>query len=258
MKYYQRNLGDYARDSGWLSTYQHGVYSLILDWYYANERAPSVDLCYRIVKARSGPERKATNEVLLAFFDLNKEPGFAHNKHADLAIGKYKDKAHANSLIAQEREDTKRARNVPKSDDVRAHSVQPIQYPVTKNQEESKEEATPVVPKGDSQSSVVVDAYHRLLPKCQRVEVPNPKRLKRIAAAVKLAKRICSEQGWPYGDGAAFWESYFTECANDPWMRGDVPHPTRPSWKQNLEVLLAEDRFANVMDRAIASMRRAA
>ena len=98
-------------------------------------------------------------------------------------------------------------------------------------------------------------AYHEALPNCQRVEVLNEKRVKRIAAAVKLAKQVCAGQQWPYVAGD-FWRAYFDECAADPWMRGDVPHPTRPGWKQNLDVLLAEDRFAGIMDRAIAGMRK--
>lgn len=105
-----------------------------------------------------------------------------------------------------------------------------------------------------SDADAMLAAYHAKLPKCQSVAVLNDKRAKRMAAAVKLARRICREQGMPY-DPAEFWGAYFEECAADPWMRGDVPHPTRPTWKQNLDVLLAEDRFAGVMDRAIAAMR---
>jgi hypothetical protein len=108
-----------------------------------------------------------------------------------------------------------------------------------------------------SVASVVIDAYHAALPNCQRVAVPNPKRLKRIAIAVRLARQVCASQGWDYGDGTAFWSSYFGECATDPWMRGEVPNPKNPAWKQNLDVLLAEDRFAGIMDKAIASMRGA-
>lgn len=110
-------------------------------------------------------------------------------------------------------------------------------------------------PPGDQRPhSEILAAYHEALPACQRVEVLNDKRRKRIAAIVKLAKRVCAEQGWAY-DPAEFWRAYFTECATDPWMRGEVPNPRNPAWKQNLDVLLAEDRFAGVMDRAIASMR---
>lgn len=110
---------------------------------------------------------------------------------------------------------------------------------------------------GDKGAAAVIDAYHRLLPGCQQVSVINDKRKKRIAGAVKLAKRVCAEQGWPY-DPAEFWSAYFSECASDAWMRGEVPNPKNPTWRQNLDVLLAEDRFAGVMDRAIASMRGAA
>ncbi len=38
-------------------------------------------------------------------------------------------------------------------------------------------------------------------------------------------------------------------------MRGDVPDPKNPRWKQNIDVLLREDRFAAVMDAAITAMK---
>lgn len=111
---------------------------------------------------------------------------------------------------------------------------------------------TPVVPTGDE--AAILSAYHSILPNCKKVAVLNPKRKKRIAAAVKLAKQTCTTQGWPY-DANGFWLAYFGECAKDPWMRGDVPYKDNPNWKQGLETLIAEDRFAGVMDSAIASMR---
>lgn len=105
-----------------------------------------------------------------------------------------------------------------------------------------------------SESEVVVAAYHHALPKCQHVSVLNDKRKKRIASATKLARRVCQSQGWEYTP-AEFWAAYFAECGNDPWMRGEVPNPKNPAWVQNIDVLLAEDRFAWVMDKAIAAMR---
>jgi hypothetical protein len=114
---------------------------------------------------------------------------------------------------------------------------------------------TPIAPRGVV--GVVIDAYHAALPKCQRCEVVTPKRQKRIQLADKLARKLCEEQGWEYS-AADFWRSYFDECAQDAWMRGEVPNPKNPKWKQNLGVLLAEERFASVMDAAISSMRAAA
>lgn len=103
---------------------------------------------------------------------------------------------------------------------------------------------------------IVSETYHRLLPSCQRHAVFNTKRLKRIIAADKLARQVCKQQGWPYVP-EQFWTAYFTECAQDPWMRGERPNPNNPTWKQNIDVLLAEDRFAGVMDRAIDRVKQA-
>lgn len=104
--------------------------------------------------------------------------------------------------------------------------------------------------------AAVLQAYHEALPGCQRVNVVNPKREKRILTAHKLAEQVCRDQGWVTG-ALDFWRSYFAECSVDPWMRGEVPNPKNPSWKQNLDVLIAEDRFAGIMDRAIEAMREA-
>ena len=79
------------------------------------------------------------------------------------------------------------------------------------------------------------------------MESLTPKRKKRIQTADKLARQVCRDQRWEY-DTEGFWRAYFAECAKDPWMRGDVPNPNNARWKQHLEVLIDEDRFARVMD----------
>jgi hypothetical protein len=106
-----------------------------------------------------------------------------------------------------------------------------------------------------SDADEILAAYHAALPACQPISVLNDKRKKRIREAVKLARQVCKGQGWPY-DPEQFWAAYFGECAGDEWLRGDKPNPNNPRWKQNLDVLLAEERFAEIMDRAIAGMRK--
>lgn len=101
---------------------------------------------------------------------------------------------------------------------------------------------------------VVLEAYHRLLPRCQTIHVLTPDRRKRVLAADKLARQLCSRQGWKYSP-AVFWSAYFTACAKDDWLRGDRPNPNNPRWKQNLAVLIGQERFATVMDEAIEAMR---
>lgn len=125
-----------------------------------------------------------------------------------------------------------------------------------RNREQGREEETTagVSPSADPVCRIVVEEYHRALPKCQRAEVLAPKRRRRILHADKLARQLCAAQGWEF-DREWFWSAYFGECAQDPWLRGEVPNPKNPRWKQNLDVLLAEDRFAGIMDAAIGAMR---
>lgn len=109
-------------------------------------------------------------------------------------------------------------------------------------------------PATDRLVAIVLTAYHETLPNCAAVEVVNPKRAKRIHFANRLARQVCQQQGWVF-DPKGFWESYFGECLEDPWLRGDLPNPRNARWKQNLHVLIEEDRFAEIMDRAIARMK---
>ncbi len=147
MNYYKRHIGDYAKDTRFLSTYQHGVYALFLDWYYSNEKPIPMALAYRIVQARSGPERRAVDEVLSAFFDVTKGDGFAHNKRADLDIAKYRLKGAANSLIAQEAWDAKRMQDASETHDERYANDIPSHKPLTTNHKEAKEKTpTPAAP----------------------------------------------------------------------------------------------------------------
>ncbi len=110
---------------------------------------------------------------------------------------------------------------------------------------------------GGKTAEVVLAAYHQLLPSCQRIVVLNPKRKRRVLAADKMARQLCQQLGWEY-DATAFWQAYFERCTADPWLRGDMPNPHNPRWKQSLDVLLAEDRFAQIMDQAVTALGDAA
>lgn len=70
MNYYERHIGDYARDTGHLSILEHGVYTLLLDRYYATEAPIPADQAHRIARARSKEEVKAVDVVLSEFFLL--------------------------------------------------------------------------------------------------------------------------------------------------------------------------------------------
>lgn len=87
INYYERHLGDYARDTGHLSMLEHGAYGLLLDRYYATE-APIPDAqVYRIARASSKQERAAVDAVLAEFFHL--VDGAWVNRRAAAEIERY-------------------------------------------------------------------------------------------------------------------------------------------------------------------------
>jgi uncharacterized protein YdaU (DUF1376 family) len=90
MNYYQRHLGDYAAQAGYLSALEHGVYTLLLDWYHKNERAVPRELVFQISKANTRAEKNAATKVLNAFFKWHPEQGWRH-EGAEAAIAKMRD-----------------------------------------------------------------------------------------------------------------------------------------------------------------------
>lgn len=71
MNYYERHLGDYARDTAHLSMLEHGAYTLLLDRYYATEQGLPADQVHRLARARTREERSAVDSVLSEFFTLS-------------------------------------------------------------------------------------------------------------------------------------------------------------------------------------------
>lgn len=70
MNYYERHLGDYARDTAHLSLVEHGAYTILLDRFYATEQGIPQDQAHRIARARTKEERAAVDAVLAEFFVL--------------------------------------------------------------------------------------------------------------------------------------------------------------------------------------------
>lgn len=70
MNYYERHLGDYAKDTAHLTMIEHGAYGLLLDRYYATEQGIPADQAHRVARARTKEEKAAVDTVLEEFFLL--------------------------------------------------------------------------------------------------------------------------------------------------------------------------------------------
>jgi uncharacterized protein YdaU (DUF1376 family) len=90
MNYYERHLGDYAKDTAHLTMIEHGAYCLLLDRYYAREEPLPAEIseCCRLVRVTRAKETKAIQAVLKEFFTL--KPDGWHIERCDREISKYR------------------------------------------------------------------------------------------------------------------------------------------------------------------------
>lgn len=124
MNYYERHLGDYARDTGHLTLTEHGAYTLLLDRYYATEQPIPAAQAHRLARARTKEEMKAVDAVLAEFFHLE-DGAWVHNR-VDREIARFvRAKPAAEAKKDNERERQRRARERRKSlfDALKSHGV---------------------------------------------------------------------------------------------------------------------------------------
>jgi uncharacterized protein YdaU (DUF1376 family) len=94
MNYYERHLGDYARDTSHLSMLEHGALNLLLDRYYATEKGIPDDIVMRVAHARNHAEKQAVASVLNEFFVLTN--GVWVSSRAEREIEKKQNRVEAN------------------------------------------------------------------------------------------------------------------------------------------------------------------
>jgi uncharacterized protein YdaU (DUF1376 family) len=98
MNYYNKHIGDYAKDTAHLSMIEDGAYNRMMDTYYGMEKPLPLDRerLYRLVRARGASERKTVDAMLEEFF--TQEADGWHHKRCDEEITK----AHEKSRKAKE------------------------------------------------------------------------------------------------------------------------------------------------------------
>ena len=81
LPYYNKYVGDYARDTRGLSLVEHGAYNLLLDDYYSNGCLKhSLEQCFRVCMAFEQFERDAVQSVLAKFFTPLPDGGYFHKR----------------------------------------------------------------------------------------------------------------------------------------------------------------------------------
>lgn len=149
MNYYKRHLGDYAKNTRTLTTYEHGVYNLVLDLYYTDEAPVSTSDAYAICRADSAKDRAAVDKVLTKFFVPDGD-SWSHPR-ADEEIAKYREKSEKNKEIGSlgGKQKAKRiasetlSESLSESVDKRLANDNPSHKPLAREEKELKAPAPP-------------------------------------------------------------------------------------------------------------------
>jgi uncharacterized protein YdaU (DUF1376 family) len=196
VNFYQRHLGDYAKDTKHLTMIEHGAYCLLLDYYYATEKPIPADRCERIANAYADAEREAVKSVLKEFFTETAE-GWRHFKCDDVI-----EDANSKSLKAKEsaksrwmRTQCERNANVEESQ----CDGNPIHKPLTNNHKREGGASAPVIFHGVSEKVV---ADFKALRKAKKAPITETaidgigREASKAGLTLEAALKICCERGW--------------------------------------------------------------
>lgn len=202
MNYYQRHIGDYAKDTAHLSILEHGVYSILMDVYYATEKGIADAQRYRLARARTEDERSAVDAVLQEFFTLEDgvwlngrceseiEQAVGKSEKARASINARWNKAKAGHTVVKP---TNNERDTNESDSKYERNTNVIRTNNERNtNQETNNQLPPTPPKGDPPSSEVEPPTLKL--ECDPPPEPEPDWFADFMAA--YPKRA-GGQAWP-------------------------------------------------------------
>ncbi len=258
MNYYERNMGDYARDASHLSMLEHGAYTLLLDRYYTTEQPIPEDQTYRLARATTRQEKAAVDAVLREFFTLT--DGVWVNRRASAEIEKAQ--AKINAARANGARGGRPSRNPTGTQQepsgftlgsLSETQSKALQTPDTRQEQKQQGASTDVEAPTRSDPvpiESIVAAYNATMERLPKVRVLTAKRRQLIRSAWQAAPQFRSLD---------FWRAYFAECADDNFLNGTGPYTNgHENWRPDLDYLLRQGTVAKVFERAVDRSERAA
>lgn len=242
MNYYKRHLGDYARDTGHLSALEHGIYTLLLDWYYVNEKPIPEDRAVRIARGN----HEETMMVLNEFFKPTAK-GWVHSR-ADREIREYIAKAEKNRESGKLGGRPKKTIMVSErlANETLATSHKPLE-------EEKAKACAPPTGEAPTRSDPIpyqriADLYNqtmRLLPK---------------VAKVNASRKTLIRRAWEDGEerkSLEFWTAYFEECEANNFLNGKGPYTNgHENWRPDFDFLMQGKTVLKVYEKALTRMEQ--
>lgn len=239
MHYFQKNIGDYRRDTAHLSLTEHGVYQQLMDTYYLAEQPLTLDHAdlMRTHCVRSADEVQAFENVLKDFF-IRTDHGYIH-KRCDIEIDAFHAKSKSASESAKARWERIRCERI-------ANAMPPVSEmdanhkPLTINHKPKDQIPLSPSPKADAiPYSEIVNLYHETLPTLPHVQKLTAKRKGQIAAR------------WRAGDlpDLETWKKYFGSICKSNFLMGKTdPVNGHKRFIADLEWITNESNFTKIWE----------
>lgn len=252
MNYYKRHLGDYARDTGHLTALEHGIYTLLLDWYYINERPIPHDKAIRI--ARGNPAE--TDMVLREFFTLG-DDGWQHAR-ADRELAEYRARSEKNREVGKLGGRPKNPTETQTVSESKPNETLATSHKPTEDQKPSSSGDDRPAKLQERVAQITDDAITAWnasalvaggLP-AVRAAVGREKRQAQVRRMLRTARAMCLDLFGSQTVTPQFWVGLWAEYAKDDFFSGRLAGGKgHENWKPDFEFLTREDSVLKLYDR---------
>jgi uncharacterized protein YdaU (DUF1376 family) len=206
MHYYKFNIADYRKDTGHLSTIEHGIYRQLIDWYYLDEQPIPEETQVVIRRLRLGSDEvNFLRNVLDDFFVLGKT-GYTH-KRIEVEIKDYQEQVEKNKNNGKLGGRPKKTQVVMSGLPDESQN-NPNQEPLTTNHKPKRESATSVACPPDVSQQIWNDWV--ALRKSKKAPITQTV----LNGAIAEAKIL----GWPLEKFLAEWCSRGSQGLKAEWI----------------------------------------
>jgi uncharacterized protein YdaU (DUF1376 family) len=206
MHYYKFNIADYRKDTGHLSTIEHGIYRQLIDWYYLDEQPIPEETQVVIRRLRLGSEEVTfLRNILDDFFVLGKT-GYKH-KRIEVEIKDYQEQVEKNKNNGKLGGRPKKTQSVISGLPDQSQN-NPNQEPLTTNHKPKRESATIVACPPDVSQQIWNDWV--ALRKSKKAPITQTV----LNGAIAEAKIL----GWPLEKFLAEWCSRGSQGLKAEWI----------------------------------------
>jgi uncharacterized protein YdaU (DUF1376 family) len=207
MHYYKFNIADYRKDTGHLSTIEHGIFRQLIDWYYLDEQPIPLETQVVSRRLRLGSDDLIFLENVLSDFFQKTAKGYVH-KRIEYEIREYHEQAEKNKANGKRGGRPKKTHSVISGLPDESQN-NPNQEPLTINHKPKRESATVVACPSDVGEQVWQDWL--LLRKAKKASVTE--------TVVKGARSEANKLGWPLEKFLAEWCTRGSQGLKAEWVK---------------------------------------